>query len=112
MSTANPLDSCWLNQKPRTAKASEPSAQQSASLPPAEFLTIRQACALLGLGERRFHEIRNEPWMPRAVEFGPRALRYSRSELLAAIANRAPRRTEGTEPNHLQAARARKVVPA
>ena len=111
MSTANPLDSCWLNREPPKPKASQPAPVQSPSLPP-EYLTIRQACELLGLGERRFHEIRDEDWMPRPVAFGPRALRYSRTELLAAAANRAPRPQKAQEPQHLQAARVRKAVAA
>lgn len=109
MPTESTLDSCWLNRQPRKSKAVEPGPAQSPSLPP-EYLTIRQACDLLGLGERRFHEIRDAEWMPRPVAFGARALRWSRTELLAAVANRAPRPEKAQEPAHLQAARARKAV--
>ena len=69
------------------------------------LLNERQSAELLGVGVRKFHELRGEPWMPLAVELGPRALRWRRDELLEAIATRAPRRTIRAEPEHLAARR-------
>jgi len=102
-----PFDGVWRNQ---TLKADAPShaAPVRSSTTPPEMLTEREAAAVLGVGQRKFHQLRAEAWFPQAIELGPRALRWSRSELLAALATRAPRRTVQAEPEHFQQARARK----
>jgi len=101
------IDGVWRNQ---TLKAGEPSRASPArsSTSPPELLTEREAAAVLGIGQRKFHQLRAEAWFPQAIELGPRALRWSRTELLAALSTRAPRRTVQAEPEHFQKARARK----
>lgn len=98
------LDGVWRNQTPTTGAASKPGPSQSVA-PSPELLTEREAAALLGVGVRKFHELRAAEWMPKAIELGPRALRWSRAELLAALAERAPRRVVLAEPKHLRQVR-------
>jgi hypothetical protein len=77
--------------------------RHAADLSPPALLTEGQAATLLGIGRRKFHDIRQEPWFVAkctAVELGPRALRFFRDELLAAAKN-APRRTVQPEPAQL-----------
>jgi hypothetical protein len=67
------------------------------------LLNEGQAAALLGVGRRKFHAIRQEAWFVAectAVELGPRALRFHRDELIAAAKN-APRRVVQSEPAQL-----------
>ena len=67
-----------------------------------------QAAELLGIGRRKFHDVRQEPWFVAhctALELSPRCLRFHRDELLAAAMN-APRRVVQSEPVHLASARA------
>jgi hypothetical protein len=71
------------------------------------LLNEGQACALIGIGRRKFHDVRQQPWFIErctAIELGPRALRWHRDELLAAMLN-APRRVVQSEPAVLVAAR-------
>lgn len=103
------IDGVWRNQTSNTGAPSSTAATRLSTTPP-ELLTEREAAALLGVGERKFHQLRTESWLPAAIELGPRALRWSRSELLEALATRAPRRTVQAEPQHFQQARARKAV--
>lgn len=83
----------------------------------AELLTDEGSAALFSLSCRKYHEIRNEPWMPKPIVLGPRCVRWSRTELLAAIAN-APRQEAASEPAQLLRGRIEKmkrtgsVVPA
>jgi predicted DNA-binding transcriptional regulator AlpA len=109
--TEHQLDGVWRNQTPSTDAASKPVRAQLSATPP-ELLTEREAAAVLGVGVRKFHQLRAEPWLPQAIELGPRALRWSRTELLQALATRAPRRAVQVEPEHFKAARARKAVAA
>lgn len=108
---ANTIDGVWRNQASSAGAPSKQVPAQQAITPP-ELLTEREAAALLGVGPRKFHQLRTEAWLPAAIELGPRALRWSRSELLTALSTRAPRRTVQAEPQHFQQARARKVVAA
>jgi hypothetical protein len=81
-------------------------AAEKKSQPPA-LLNEGQACALIGIGRRKFHDVRQQPWFIErctAIELGPRALRWHRDELLAAMQN-APRRVVLPEPAVLVAAR-------
>lgn len=64
------------------------------------LLTDKQAAALYGVGLTTFHELRNEPWMPRPRMLGPRLPRWSRSELEAAVVN-MPLQIERSEPAQL-----------
>lgn len=103
----HPLDRVWGNQTPSKNKALERALPESAAVPP-ELLTEKQAAALLGVGVRKFHALRSEPWFPQAVELGPRALRWVRAELMAVLIERAPRRTLQSEPEQFQQARAKR----
>jgi hypothetical protein len=81
-------------------------AAEKKAQPPA-LLNEGQACALIGIGRRKFHDVRQQPWFIErctAIELGPRALRWHRDELLAAMQN-APRRVVLPEPAVLVAAR-------
>lgn len=68
------------------------------------LLNDDQAAAVLGVSTRMFHALREQPWMPRAIRLGPRALRWARSELEAAVQT-MPRQDAGLEPAHLRRAR-------
>jgi predicted DNA-binding transcriptional regulator AlpA len=69
------------------------------------LLTDAQAAACLGVSPRKFHELRDEPWMPKAVQLGPRALRWARAELEEAIARMPRLAATGQEPAALRRAR-------
>lgn len=99
------LDGVWNRQTPKRDATSSASPAVSTAYPP-ELLTERAAAAVLGVGLRKFHQLRQEPWMPKAIELGPRCLRWNRTELMQALAERAPRRTVQSEPVHFQQARA------
>jgi hypothetical protein len=86
-------------------------AAEKKSQPPT-LLNEGQACALIGIGRRKFHDVRQQPWFIErctALELGPRALRWHRDELLAAMLN-APRRVVLPEPATLVAARSKAVA--
>jgi predicted DNA-binding transcriptional regulator AlpA len=68
------------------------------------LLTDAESAALLRVGTRTFHDLRDEPWMPRAIVLGPRLLRWSRAELEAAVAA-MPRQTQRSEPEELRRSR-------
>jgi hypothetical protein len=74
--------------------------RHAADVTPPALLNEGQAAALLGIGRRKFHDVRQQPWFVAectAIELGPRALRWHRDELLAA-ARKAPRVTKQAEP--------------
>ncbi|MCW5645133.1 MAG: hypothetical protein KIT63_23780 [Rhodoferax sp.] len=77
----------------------------------AELLSDQQAAALMGVSCRKFHEIRHEEWMPKPIVLGPRFVKWSRSELLAAISN-APRQEAAPEPAQLLRGRIEKMKRA
>jgi predicted DNA-binding transcriptional regulator AlpA len=85
--------------------------QRSDALEPLPLLLNEgQAAALLGIGRRKFSYLRSEPWFAakcQAIELGPRALRWHRDELIAAIQS-APRVTVRAEPETLADARAKR----
>lgn len=115
MQSNHPLDGAWRNQSPNARAASETTgvATSTNSTPVvAELLTDQQGARLFNTSLRSFKAMQSEPWFPAPVTLGPRQKRHVRSELLAAIACRAPRRQDVAEPAHLQAARARKAVTA
>jgi predicted DNA-binding transcriptional regulator AlpA len=70
------------------------------------LLNIKQACAELGVSERKFHQLRAEPWFPAPVVLGPRCSKFVRDELIQAARNLAPRGAAQAEPAWLAAARA------
>lgn len=72
------------------------------------LLTERQAAAFLQVGERTFAELRKQAWMPRPIQLGPRLLRFSREELVRAIAE-MPRYEGRDEPAQLRQARVVRV---
>ncbi len=64
------------------------------------LLAAPQAAQLLGISERRFHELRREVGCPAAVVLGARCVRWHRDEL-AAYAKALPRVALLPEPAHL-----------
>jgi predicted DNA-binding transcriptional regulator AlpA len=70
----------------------------------AQFVNSRGAAALLGVSVRTLAELRKEPWFPPAIAVGPRTIRFSVADLLAAMA-RAPRVRTLDEPQPLRSAR-------
>lgn len=71
-----------------------------------EFLSLKQASALLGVSERTFHNLRDKGLLPDPIEFSRRCIRWPRAELIDAITKMAPRQTAKVEPEHLVRARA------
>lgn len=72
------------------------------------LLNEGQAAALLGIGRRKFHDVRQQPWFVEVCKarlLGPHSLRWHRDELQAAAKN-APRVTKLAEPVQLSGARA------
>lgn len=78
-------------------------ATETNPVPPV-LLTDAESAALLRVGTRTFHDLRDEPWMPRPVVLGPRLLRWSRIELEQAVVN-MPRQKERSEPAVLRRSR-------
>jgi predicted DNA-binding transcriptional regulator AlpA len=60
-----------------------------------------EGARLLGVSERRFHDLRRQPSFPAAVVLGARCVRWHRDEL-GAYAKSLPRVTLLPEPKHLQ----------
>jgi predicted DNA-binding transcriptional regulator AlpA len=85
------------------AKRARPAALKPVSAP--ALLNEGQVAELLGVSRRTVHSLRDQDWFPPAIELGPRALRWPRDELLAALAARAPRVTKQEEPKQLAGAR-------
>jgi len=103
--TRHPLDGVWGRQTPKRHAANVAAPVNSASQS-AELLTEAESAALLCVGVRKFHQLRKTAeWLPQPIALGPRCLRWSRAELLAALAERAPRVTVQAEPAHLQQSR-------
>jgi predicted DNA-binding transcriptional regulator AlpA len=71
---------------------------------PPVLVSATQAAHLLGISERRFHELRREPGFPSAVLLGVRCVRWHRDEL-AEYARSLPRVCVLPEPQHLKADR-------
>ena len=63
------------------------------------LLNDEQSAACLGVSVRKFHELRQEPWMPLPVVLGPRLLRWPRAELERSVAEMPRQRQAGTELN-------------
>jgi predicted DNA-binding transcriptional regulator AlpA len=68
------------------------------------LLSAPQAAELLGISERRFHELRREASFPQAVLIGQRCVRWHRSELVE-YAQSLPRVSLLPEPPHLKSDR-------
>lgn len=84
------------------ARPSPATAPSTLALP--ALLTDEQAAAFMGISKRKFHELRNEPWMPRPIVLGPRLVRWSRAELDHAVAS-MPRQEHASEPAQLRRGR-------
>jgi predicted DNA-binding transcriptional regulator AlpA len=69
------------------------------------FVSATEGAALLGVSLRRYNELRAEPWFPKAIDLGPRSLRWRTDELMDAISRRAPRVKFLEEPRRLAKAR-------
>jgi predicted DNA-binding transcriptional regulator AlpA len=69
------------------------------------LLPAHRAAQLLGISERRFHELRRELDFPQAVLLGARCVRWHRTELVE-YARSLPRISLLPEPSHLKADRA------
>jgi hypothetical protein len=95
-----------LNESHPPQRKAASNAGQAVKVPPQQaaiLLNEAAAAALLGIGRRKFHALRIEPWFSSvctAIELGPRALRWHRDELAAALRN-APRRVVQAEPEQL-----------
>jgi predicted DNA-binding transcriptional regulator AlpA len=76
-------------------------ASADALLAVALLLTAAQGARLLGISERRFHELRHESGFPLAVLLGPRCVRWHRAELVE-FAQRLPRVALLPEPQQLK----------
>lgn len=76
------------------------------------FLNFKQLCTVFGVSERKGHQLRDEPWIPRPVEFGPRCLKWPYDEAIEAAKHCAPRKGDRVEPAALAAARARRTKAA
>jgi predicted DNA-binding transcriptional regulator AlpA len=81
-----------------------PSLSNSASMAPI-LLTDEQSAQFLGISRRKFHELREQPFMPRAVVLGPRLVRWSRVELEQALSTMPRLEQPSTEPSQLARAR-------
>ena len=69
------------------------------------LLTEDQAAQYLGVGSRKFRELRGEAWMCAPILLGPRHQRWSRAELDAAIAAMPRQAAKPDEPAQLARAR-------
>jgi predicted DNA-binding transcriptional regulator AlpA len=65
------------------------------------LLNVAQAAAVFDVSERKFHVLRNEPWMPQPIVLGPRLLRWSAEELRSAIANMPRQAARADQPSQL-----------
>ena len=68
------------------------------------LLSDDEAAQLLGVSRRKFHELRQEGWMPKPRILGPRLLKWVRSELELAVTT-IPHQEESCEPERLRRAR-------
>lgn len=70
------------------------------------LLTDEQSADFLGVSQRKFHELRAEPWWTvKPVVLGPRLLRWPAAELVEAIAAMPRQETKGSEPAALARAK-------
>lgn len=70
------------------------------------FLNLKDAIAVLGISERKFHALRADGLIPPPLALGPRCLRWPRDELIEAVKRLAARQTTKAEPPQLVKARA------
>jgi predicted DNA-binding transcriptional regulator AlpA len=100
-----------LRQTPLNTESARRTVHQSAAQPPAlVLLDAKQAAGVLGISERKFHELRasKATWLPLPIALGPRLLRWPRAELEAAVVA-APRVEGADEPESLAVARRRRI---
>ena len=65
------------------------------------ILNEAQTAALLGVSPRTLLKLRHQPWFPAPLQLGPRATRWLRDELIAALSIQAPRGGVQPKPGHL-----------
>ena len=82
------------------------SATEAKATRPALLTAEQSAKEVFGVSERTFHNLRDQPWMPRPVVLGPRILRWVRGELEAAALNMPRQQQPQSEPAQLQRRRA------
>ena len=71
------------------AKAVAAALAKQPKRPEREWLSIEDVAALGDVSLRTAHNLRKEPWFPRPIAMGgPKTIRYSRAEVLAAFAAR------------------------
>jgi predicted DNA-binding transcriptional regulator AlpA len=73
-----------------------------------DWVTKIEIARRLKIGPRNAAELVKAAYWPAAFELSPRVLRWRWSEIEAALAEHAPRRTERQEPPQLAAARAKR----
>jgi len=91
------------------AQSTPTSPGKSPGQPARRLLSLKAVGEKLGTGERTAHNITLESWFPPAIVLGPRIRRWDEAEIDAAIAARAPRRTERVEPQQLLRARVERL---
>jgi predicted DNA-binding transcriptional regulator AlpA len=99
MKSVQNLQQVWSSRLPPTHSIATKEGQCN------ELVTASEAAQVLGVGLRKFNQLRGEVWMPKPVMLGSRCLRWIRSELMGAISANAPRTDKFDEPQHLQLAR-------
>lgn len=72
-----------------------------------QVLNVHGVAELLGKSERGVHELRAAGLLPEPIQLGPRSLRWFRDEVLAHLAEHAPRGGHA-EPAQLARGRAAK----
>lgn len=105
------LEGAWFNQNSKRDAASAAAGQSPATTPPL-LIDKHELGKLLGIGQRKLHEVLSQDWMPPGIELGPKCIRWNREEVAAALSQRAPRRAARSEPTELQQARAQRKAAA
>ena len=73
--------------------------------------TVAEGAAIVGVGERKFQDLRKTPGFPEAIALGPRCLRFRVADLEAWVASR-PTVQQQREPIELALSRKRRQIPA
>jgi predicted DNA-binding transcriptional regulator AlpA len=100
-----------LRQEPHQSTRSARPVFQSAAQSARPVLNLHGVAELLGVSERRVHEMRAAGLLPEPIQVGPRALRWFRDELLSHLAATAPRGGM-SEPAHLARSRSARGTKA
>lgn len=94
-----------------TTQSTQPRTQSPVSTRDfiSDWVTKAEIARRLKVGQRKAAELIKADYWPAPRELSPRVLRWRWSEIEVALAERAPRRAERLEPQHLAAARERKT---